>query len=49
MVHVLCKCSAFSSSRAGFMVKFEEPLEDRYADFEVLNSIEKTSYICIRE
>ena len=29
------------------MVKPEELLGDRYADFEVLNSVEKTS--CIRE
>ena len=44
MVHVLWKCSANSSNRASSMVKLEELLEDRYADFEVLNSIEKTSY-----
>ena len=44
MVHVLWECSAY---RAGFMVKFEEKLGDRYADFEVLNSVEKS--LCIRE
>ena len=43
MVHVLWECSAYSSSRASFMVKLEELLGDRYADFEVLNSVEKTS------
>ena len=31
-----------SSSRASFMVKLEELLGDEYADFEVLNSVEKT-------
>ena len=31
------------------MVKLEELLGDRYADFELLNSIEKTTYVCIRE
>ena len=45
VVHVLWECSAYSSSRASFMVKFGELLGDRYADFEELNSIEKTSYI----
>ena len=28
-------CSAYSSSRASFMVKLEEVLGDRYAYFEV--------------
>ena len=28
----------------GFMVKLEELLGDRYVDFELLNSVEKTSY-----
>ena len=47
MVHVLWECSAYSSiySRASFMLKLEELLGDRYADFELLNSVEKTSYI----
>ena len=31
------------------MVKLEKLLGDRYADFEVLNSAEKTSHVCIRE
>ena len=38
VVHVLWKCSAYSSSRASFLLKLEELLGDRYADFEVLNS-----------
>ena len=33
----------YSIYRAGFMLKLEELLGDRYADFEVLNSVEKTS------
>ena len=45
MVHVLWECSAYSSSRASFMVKLEELLGDRCADFRVLNSVEKTSYV----
>ena len=40
-------CSAYSSSRARFMVKLEELLRDRYADFKLLNSVERTS--CIGE
>ena len=45
MVHVLWECSTYSSSRASFMVMLEELLGDRYADFEALNSVEKTSYV----
>ena len=44
VVHVLWECSAYSS-RAGFMVKLEELLGDRYADFELLNSVQKMSYV----
>ena len=42
MVHVLWECSAYSSGRASFMLKL---LGDKHADFEVLNSVEKTSYV----
>ena len=45
VVHVLWECSTYSSSRASFMVMLEELLGDRYADFEALNSVEKTSYV----
>ena len=41
-MHVLWECSAYSSSRASFLF---ELLGDRYADFEALNSVEKTSYV----
>ena len=44
-MHVLWECSAYSSSRASFLLKLEELLGDRYADFETLNSVEKTSYV----
>ena len=36
VVHVLWECSAYSSS---FLLKLEELLGDRYADFEALNSV----------
>ena len=39
VVHVLWECSAYSSSRASFLLKLEELLGDRYADFEALNSV----------
>ena len=45
VVHVLLECSAYSSSRASFLLKLEELLGDRYTDFEALNSVEKTSYV----
>ena len=45
VVHVWWECSAYSSSRASFLLKLEELLGDRYADFEALNSVEKTSYV----
>ena len=44
-VHVLWEYSAYSSSRASFMLTFEELLGYRYADFEVLNGVQKTSYV----
>ena len=39
---MLWECLAYSSS---FMVKLEDLLGDRYADFELLNSVEKTTYV----
>ena len=45
VVHVLWESLAYSSSRASFMLKLEELLGDRYTDFEVLNSVEKASYV----
>ena len=43
IVHVLWECLAYSRSRANFLLKLEELLGDRYAVFEALNSVEKTS------
>ena len=34
--HVLWECSAYSSTRASFMKKLQELLEDDYEDFESL-------------
>ena len=35
--HVLWQCSAYSSSRAFFIKKLQELLEDEYEDFESLD------------
>ena len=45
VVHVLWECTAYSSSRASFTEKLQELLGDSYADFELLSSVEKTSYV----
>ena len=42
VVHVLWECSAY---RIIFVEKLQELSEDRYADFDKLNSIEKTTYV----
>ena len=41
--HVLWKCSAYSSTRASFMRKLQELLDD-YEDFEALENVDKSSY-----
>ena len=43
MSHVLWECSAYSSTRASFMKKLQELLEDDYEDFESLENVEKSS------
>ena len=43
--HVLWECSAYSSTRASFMKKLQELLEDDYEDFESLENVEKSSYV----
>ena len=43
--HVLWECSAYSSTRASFMKKLQELLEDDYEDFESLDNVEKSSYV----
>ena len=45
MSHVLWECSANSSTRASFMKKLHELLEDDYEDFESLKNVEKSSYV----
>ena len=45
VVHVLWECSAYSNIRATFVEKLRELLGNRYAEFDKLNSIEKTAYI----
>ena len=43
--HVLCECSAYSSTRVCFIKKIQELLEDEYEDFESLDEVEKSSYV----
>ena len=45
MSHVLWECSAYSSTRASFIKKLQELLEDDYEDFESLENVEKSSYV----
>ena len=42
---VLWECSAYSSTRASFMKKLQELLEDDYEDFESLGNVKKLSYV----
>ena len=48
MSHVLWECSAYSSTRACFIKKLQELL-DEYEDIESLDKVEKSSYICARQ
>ena len=45
MSHVLWECSAYSSTRASFMKKFQKLLDDDYEDFESLENVKKLSYV----
>ena len=45
MSHVFWECSANSSTRASFMKKLQELLEDEYEDFKSLDNVEKSSYV----
>ena len=49
VVHVLWECSAYSNIRGIFVEKLQELLGNRYANFDKLNSIEKTAYVRIRK
>ena len=42
---MLWECSAYSSTRACFIKKLQELLEDEYEDFESLDKVEKSSYV----
>ena len=44
MSHVLWESSAYSRTRASFMKKLQELLEDDYEDFESLENVEKSFY-----
>ena len=43
--HVSWECSAYSSTRACFIKKLQELLEDEYEDFESLDKVEKSPYV----
>ena len=43
--HVLRECSAYSSTRASFMKKLQELLNDDYDDFESLENVKKSFYV----
>ena len=45
VVHVLWECLVYSKIRGIFVVKLQELLGNRYAEFDKINSIEKTAYI----
>ena len=45
MSHLFWECSAYSSTRASFMKMLQELLEDDYEDFELLENVEKLSYV----
>ena len=45
MSHVLWECSAYSSTRASFIKKLQELLEDDCEDFESLENVEKSFYV----
>ena len=45
VVHVLWECSVYSNIRVIFVEKLWELLGNRYANFDKLNSIEKTAYV----
>ena len=46
--HVLWECSAYSSTRANFMRKLQELLEDDYEDFESLKKC-RENILCTRQ
>ena len=45
MSHVLLECSAYSSTSSSFMKELQELLADNYEDFDLLEDVEKSSYV----
>ena len=43
--HVLWECSAYSSSRADFLLKLQEKLGNGFKQFDALDSLGKSSYL----
>ena len=43
--HVLWECSAYSNSRADFLLKLQEKLGNRFEHFDALDSLGKSSFI----
>ena len=47
VVHVLWECSSYSTCRDNFQEALKQLLGARYADFETLSAVEKTSYMYV--
>ena len=45
VVHVLWECSSYSTCRDNFQEALKQLLGARYAEFETLSAVEKTSYV----
>ena len=45
--HVLWECSAYSSSRADFLLKLQEKLGNGFERFDALDSLGKWSMACV--
>ena len=49
VVHVLWECSSYSTCRDNFQEALKQLLSARYAEFETLSAVEKTSYVLSSE
>ena len=45
VVHMLWECSSYSTCRYNFQEALKQLLSARYAEFETLSAVEKTSYV----
>ena len=45
IVHKLWECSSYSACRDNFQEALKQLLGARYAEFETLSAVEKTSYV----